>query len=381
MKEKQNLIVYIAVVVLTILFIIVGNQVTKFTATENYVDDYFKAKIVAIESSNTDEMIIEGMPDPLRTTTIEFSAEILSGDLKGEVVNATQTYDNMTSIQPEEVQINDKILMHEQAQMDGSTGVYIFADYLRSDNLIGLVMLFLVLIVLFGRFKGVSTVISLAATCLILFMVYVPGIIKGYNIYMLTTVVSTYIIFMNLILINGLSKKTWCAIFGNVSGVVAAGIVTILMTNALRLTGFVDTDSGMLISINPENPIDLIAVMWASVIIGSLGAIMDIAMTIASALQEVSEHMHVKNFKRLFDSGMNIGRDAVGTMTNTLILAYIGSALTTVLLLVSSNKNILLLFNLEMIAMEILQGVVGSIGILLAIPLTSVISAYLYSRE
>ena len=108
---------------------------------------------------------------------------------------------------------------------------------------------------------------------------------------------------------------------------------------------------------------------------------MDVAMSIASALQELAENMGKRSFWRLFRSGMNIGRDAIGTMTNTLILAYIGGSMATVLLLMAYNMNPLYLFNLEMIVVEVLQAVVGSIGILLAVPATAFFASYLYTRK
>ncbi len=380
MKKNSNLFAYLFVLILTILFIGFGRSQAQFTPTEAYEDDYYQAKIESIDDVKTESLSIEGLPDSFEVTTVEFSAKILSGARKGEVIKVTQKIDDMMLTKQVEVKENEKVVLHRQFQVDGEVS-YIFIDHLRSDGLVYLIVFFLVLIVIFGRMKGVNTVISLAATCLILFSVYIPAIINGYNVYIITSLVSAYLIFINLILINGFSKKTWCAIIGNVGGVIAAALITKFMTSQLMLTGFVDSESGLLLNVRPDAPLDLIAIAWASVVIGSLGAIMDIAMTIASALQEVSDNVVERNFKLLFKSGMNIGRDAVGTMTNTLILAYIGSSLATVLLLISSNKNLTLLFNLEMIAMEVLQGVVGSIGILLAIPLTSVISAYLYSKD
>lgn len=104
-------------------------------------------------------------------------------------------------------------------------------------------------------------------------------------------------------------------------------------------------------------------------------------MTIASAMNELAENMENKTFMKMLKSGMNIGRDAIGTMTNTLILAYVGSSLATVLLLIVYNKDILYLFNMEMIVVEVLQAVVGSMGILFAVPATALFSAYIFTKK
>ncbi|QSX06929.1 YibE/F family protein [Sedimentibacter sp. zth1] len=108
---------------------------------------------------------------------------------------------------------------------------------------------------------------------------------------------------------------------------------------------------------------------------------MDVSMSIASAMQELSVEMKNKSFRRMARSGMNIGRDAIGTMTNTLILAYVGSSLAIILLFTAYNRNILLLLNLEMIVVEVIQAIVGSIGILLAVPVTVLFAAWIFNKN
>ena len=183
---------------------------------------------------------------------------------------------------------------------------------------------------------------------------------------------------MSLIIINGWNLKTICAIFGNVMGIAVSGVLAAIMHKVLGLTGMIDEDYIMLTLM--ETPVNLRALLWGGVVIGALGAIMDVAMSIASAMKELNDTMHNKTFFRMLASGMNIGRDAISTMTNTLILAYIGGALATVLLLVAYNKNIFYLFNMEMIMSEIVCAIVGSIGILAAVPLTALFSAYMFNK-
>ena len=149
-----------------------------------------------------------------------------------------------------------------------------------------------------------------------------------------------------------------------------------IMNGVLKLTGFVDENAIYLQQLNSS--IDLKAIIFGGILIGALGAIMDVSIDIASSLSEVADKMEKPDFRTIVKSGFNIGKDIMGTMTNTLILAYIGSSLTTVLLLTASSHSIAYLFNLEMITVEILQALVGSIGILTTIPLTSVIAAALY---
>ena len=241
--------------------------------------------------------------------------------------------------------------------------------------------LFLFLILLIGGRKGFSTIVALIFTVGAIFLVYIPSILKGFNIYAGTVIICGFIIVMSLLLLNGINRKTLCAILGNTSGVLISGLLALIFSQFLGITGDVEEDYLMLLHLSEGVRIDLTAIVWGSVLIGSLGAIMDVAMSIASALQELAENMEKRSFWRLFRSGMNIGRDAIGTMTNTLILAYIGGSMATVLLLMAYNMNPLYLFNLEMIVVEVLQAVVGSIGILLAVPATAFFASYLYTRK
>ena len=149
----------------------------------------------------------------------------------------------------------------------------------------------------------------------------------------------------------------------------------------LELTGVVDEQSVFLLYLNSHNPIDLQAIVFSSIIIGALGAALDVSVSIASALSEIDETTERRSFRELLHSGMNIGRDIMGTMANTLILAYIGGSLSLVLLLITSSTSLMDLMNREIIVVEILQILVGSIGLLCTIPLTSLLSAFVYIRR
>ena len=160
-----------------------------------------------------------------------------------------------------------------------------------------------------------------------------------------------------------------------------AGLLTLLMSYLMQLTGMISEETLYLQLVQTANPIDLRGLVFAAIIIGALGAIMDVAMDIASSLNEMRQNIPNISGKQLIKSGMNIGRDVMGTMANTLILAYIGSGLITTLLLVAYNVSFIELMNMEFIVVEILQALVGSIGILLAIPMTAIISAAIYPRK
>jgi uncharacterized membrane protein len=185
---------------------------------------------------------------------------------------------------------------------------------------------------------------------------------------------------MTLLVVSGANKKTLVACIGCVGGVLIAGILTLIMAHFLKLTGVVDESSYSLTTVNTDNPIDLLAIIFASIIIGAMGAVMDVAMSVASSLHELKLKAPELTVKELFNSGMVIGRDMMGTMANTLVLAYIGSSLTVTVLIVIFNSSLLELFNKERIVVEVLQALVGSTGILFTIPFSCIVSALMYKN-
>ncbi|MEA5093459.1 MAG: YibE/F family protein [Sedimentibacter saalensis] len=378
-NSNKNKLVYILTILLSVAFILGGYNMNKVSFASQQYDKSYKAEIISVD--DVSEETIDSGYETFSSKTISFTARITNGDQKGTVTNARQYMDDMVAVDAKVVEQGDKILMSSLIARDGDGKEWTFVEYDRSGVLLMLLISFFLLIILFGRKKGLNTIISLVFTCLSIFMVFVPSILKGNNIYLSSIIVSIFIIFMSLLLINGADKKTLCAIVGNLGGLMIAGILAYLISKILNLTGITDDDTMFLLMLETEKPIDLIAVLWSSIVIGSLGAVMDVSMSIASALNELSENMVEKSFKTMLKSGLNIGQDAIGTMTNTLILAYIGSSLAVVLLLVANYNDTLLLFNLEMIVFEIIQAIIGSMGILFAIPITSVFAAYVYNLK
>ena len=378
-KLNKNTIIYILTVLLSILFIVIGYSINKPQFSEESFNKSYKAKVVAVNETIEEET--DYGYESFSTTTIKFRAEIKNDELKGRTVEAVQYIDDIVAVNPKVIEDGDKIIISSLISRSGEGEEWTFLEYDRSAALCGLLLGFFALIVLFGGKKGINTIISLTFTCLAVFMVFVPSILKGNNIYMSSIIVSIYIIFMCLLIINGANKKTLCAIVGNLGGLIIAGILALIVSNIMHLTGLIDDESMFLLLLNTEKPIDLKAILWSGIVIGSLGAVMDVSMSIASAMNELAENMCERNFKSMLKSGFNIGKDAIGTMTNTLILAYIGSSLSIVLLLMVNYKDVLLLFNLEMIVFEIIQAIIGSMGILFAIPITSLFAAYVYNRK
>ena len=376
MKER---IVFIVALVVSILYIFIGNRIVmknnSFLANITK-SDYTRAKITRILERKETPVQIDGMENQYNTD-ITFEAQITSGERKNQLVIATQNISTYITGTVKEVAAGDKVLLYNDTTYEGQSKWY-FVEYSRTSALVILTIIFLGLIVLFGKQKGAKTLVSLIFTILSIFIVYIPAILGGHNIYLWTIVTCVFITISTVMIVYGYSKKTITTALGCIGGVLVAGLLTLIMNGVLRLTGFTDENSIYLQQLNSN--IDLKAIIFGGILIGAVGAIMDVSIDIASSLYEVASKLEKPDFKTIIKSGFNIGKDIMGTMTNTLILAYIGSSLSTVLLLTASNHSLVYLFNLEMITVEVLQAIVGSIGILTSIPLTSFVAANLYKH-
>lgn len=384
MKQKKiNALTYIITIVFSAIFIIGGNRIfthkTDFWSSQNGLSE--KARIIEITDIDTESYMIDS-ETTMSNTEISFKAEILSGDYKGRIVKGIQNIDNFSPYVSRQVEVRDKVLLtHDTGEdLDMSRG-WIYSEILRTDKLTILLGVFLGLMLLFGGKKGVNTIVSLGLTCLAVFCVFVPSVMSGANIYITSIAVCLYTIVMTLIIVNGYDKKTLSAIIGCFFGVLISGILTLIMNKVLNLTGILDETSIGIAMLNTEKPIDPLAIIFGSVIIGAMGAVMDVSMSISSSLYELSNKVKNLDFSMLLSSGFEIGKDIMGTMANTLVLAYIGSSLSSLLLLIMYNPNILSLMNREMVVVEVMQSLIGSIGILFAIPFTSLVASLLYTKK
>lgn len=382
----RKITVYLFTVTFSLLFLYFGNYIITggkgmpSKANQESIQEMLKARVIQINNRNIQK--IEDDSGSGETTTenisIEFTAKILNGYKKGMKVPAVQTVDSYLPVKIKEIEVGDKILLCRiNDPKDGN--YWMFAEYLRSDTLLWLGGAFIALLIVFGHIQGINTILSLTFTCVSVFYVLIPAILAGKNIYFWAICVAVFITAMTLLIVYGTSKKALCAAMGCLAGTAVSGGIASVTGYIMNLTGVLNDESLYLLYLNPENPINLKAITFAAILIGAIGAIMDVAISLSSALYEVKEKAPDTPANEIFRSGLTIGRDMMGTMANTLVLAYIGSSLSLVLLLIAYRTSWLGLFNRELIVAEILQTLSGSIGILFTIPLTSLICAWIYS--
>lgn len=369
-NNSARAISYIGIIIFSLAFMYFGNNI----ATSEYT--YLQGQGVDKTYPAVVSDIIQSVPydyDNGMGGTYTYFKAVLKDD--NTEVTAKQTVDDYDAVPYKIVEKGDKILLGMSNENE-----YEFSEYIRSDYLIILGALFIFLLLFFGRSKGFNTLISLAFTCLAVFAVFVPAVISGQNIYIWTVIICAYIIIMTMLVVNGPDRKSFVAALSCSGGVCIAGALAIFMNKILGLSGILDESTFSLTTVNPEHPIDLLAIIFASITIGALGAVMDVAVDISASLHEIKLKVNKISSRELFKSGMTIGRDLMGTMANTLVLAYIGSALATTVLLVVFNGSLLELFNKERVIVEVMQALIGSIGILLTIPLTAFMSSIIYKN-
>lgn len=375
MKNKQTAYQIISVFISALLiFLSYAYIVGGGTIFKGQLDgEIIKARVIRVTDVQTQNISGES-----EFVTVKFKAQALSSDLRGKTIDVVQEIDKSYAFSPRQVEENDKILV-DSFNQNGQQFFY-FGDFIRITPLLWLMVVFCILIIIFSKMQGLKTVVSLGFTCLSVFCVLIPAILNGHNIYLWSILVCVFITVMTLSLISGFNLKSVCAGIGCVCGVLCAGLITILMDVFLNMTGLIEEQSIYLVQLYPDNPINLKAIIFAMIIVGAVGAVMDVSMSISSSLYELRIKSPEIRSTELMKSGFTIGRDMMGTMANTLVLAYIGSSLTSVLLLVAYNSSIEQVVNRELIIAEILQALAGSIGMLLTLPLTSAVCSVLYYR-
>ncbi len=305
--------------------------------------------------------------------------KVLTGKYKGQIFNI----ENVQSGHPVydiPVKKGDKVLVLIEEYEDGNLEVNI-ADYVRDYYIYMLILIFMIVLLVIGRRKGLKTIITLVLTMFMIFKVLLPLMLRGFNPIFITILISAVIIIVTILIISGLSKKSLAAIVGTVSGVLIAGFLAFIIGTRVKLTGLTSEEAVMLLYIPQNINFNFKDLLFSGILLGALGAVMDVSMSIASSIEEIRKVNTDLSRKELFLSGMNVGKDIMGTMSNTLILAYTGSTVPLMLLFMAYETSFLRIVNLDLIATEIIRSIAGSIGLVLAVPITALISVILIRKK
>ena len=348
------------------------DEATLTTNKQNTVTDYqeetLEGKIIKITgqrritpSNNSKEQLYQ-----------QLEIQITKGSQKGKIVNleSGDAYQGSNTLYKAG---NEVVIAYAEDSTGGET--YLITDYVRRTPLLVLFLIFVVVTVIIGKWKGISSILGMGISFLVILKFILPSIYSGSDPVTIAILGSLAIIPVTFFLSHGFNRKTLVAIVGTLISLVATGILATLFVEATKLTGFASEEAGFL-NVFKEGTINIKGLLLAGIIIGVLGVLDDITISQSAIVQELKIANPQLNSKELYKKAMSVGKDHIASMVNTLILVYTGAALPLLLLFVDNPRPFSELINYEIIADEIVRTLVGSIGLVLAVPITTFIASY-----
>ena len=376
-EMKRNIFAIVSVLIISIAIIMVSKSIFP----DGFIEDrygkgaeFYNGVITEIiEEELNKDPILDGVEIGYQKVV----AKVTEGQYKD---NTYEIKNNISRLYNYKVEEGTKVVLILYKQNNGNM-IWDVYGYDRSSMIYVLAGIFIIVVIIIGGVKGIKSLVSLMFTLVTVIFLMLPLMFRGVEPMLAAVVSATLSIIVTLSLVSGINKKTVTAIIGTISGVVISGIIAYIFGELTHSSGMTMNDTESLIYIAEGTNLKVKGIMFAGILIASLGAVMDVAMSISSSLFEIYEVN--KNIKQidLFKSSMNIGKDIIGTMTNTLILAFAGGSITTLILIFAANMPYNKFINLEVLAIEIIQGLAGSIGIVLSVPITAVVGSYLCRKK
>ena len=336
-----------------------------FAQTELLQDKHTRYKAEVINVGESRESNIPGTDTSHIYQNI--SAKILNKDRVGDVVDIENDYTLLS--------VGD-IFYLDHTILEGGSETYTVAEVYRLNVIIILAIFLFFLVFVLGGKQGLLSILSLIGSFLTIIYVLFPGIIAGLNPILLSGALAICILFFIMYVTHGFNRMTTAAFLGCFVTISITIILSYLAVVYAKLTGF-STDESIYLNFNTKGAIDFQGLLLGAIIIGVIGIIDDIAITQASVVGELRRLKEKLSRQEVFFKAMKVGRDHMGAVVNSLVLAYTGAALPLLLLVYGSDIPTLELLNQEIIATELVRTLVGSIGLVLAVPITTVISVFL----
>lgn len=368
-KDKNVIFSLICLVAIIVLLLIpTGFQKAIYTNAEGV-----KVKILEV---NNDSIVNSGL---IQTGEQSATIKVLSGSFKGEIHEGV----NLLSGSLE----TDKIFKagdYAFALIERtSNDEFLFAnlvDHYRLHLEVLLIGFFVVLLIIFSGSTGVRTIISFAFTLICILKVFVPMILKGYHPIYLALIIGIVISTVTLVLVGGFTKKAYSAIFGSIAASLITCVLAISFGNLFNIHGSILQWSESLIYSGYQN-LNLTLIYQAGIYLSCSGAILDLAIDISAAVEEVVDKKPDISRKEILLSGLNVGRSVVGSQTTTLLLAYMGSFIGVMMVYMAQGTPLMSILNTKFISSEIVQTFVGCIGLVIVSPLTSLICSIIYTPK
>lgn len=327
-----------------------------------------KAEVVAILSNDTRQ--IEGTA--IKSTYQKIKVRILEDPEKGKVVEIENDYLPL--------KVGEEFFVrHLTNDVDG-TNVYSVADVSRLGPLAFFVALFIIVLIAFGGKQGLRGFLSLLLSVAAIFYLLLPGILHGYSPLLLSLGISSVIIIVGSYITHGFNKTTSVAVLGMLATVVVTCFIAYVGVNMTKLSGF-GSEEATYLNFDTRGTIDFSGLLLGSIIIGLLGVLYDAAIGQAIAVEELFAVANNVSKIEILRRGIRMGREHIGALVNTLAIAYVGASLPLLLLFYNSKSSFLLTVNRELFAGELIRTIIGSIGLILAVPITTFIAVEVLHKK
>ncbi len=326
-------------------------------------DQLARARVISVEPLGN--ALIPGTN--VTSTEQALTILILDGPEEGETVTFTNDYTQLKK--------GDVFFARHITSLNDGADHWSVADPYRLNILIGVALAFLLLLLLFGGIQGMRGLASLIGSLGIIFYLLIPSIYGGHSPILASVGIAGLIIIVGSYVTHGVNRTTTSAMLGMLVTVAITGLATYLVIQGADLSGFT-SDTNVYLNFSTDGRISMIGLLFGGIMIGLLGVLYDIAIGQAVAIEELYRAGTYKS-RTIFARAMRIGREHIGALVNTLAIAYVGTSLPLLLLLKESTAPAGFIINSELFATEIIRILMGSIGLVLAVPITSLIATYL----
>ena len=367
--NSKKIIILMALMIGFVFLLIKCNHIEKVSLISTEGQSYEKAVVTKITKDNLAE-------DGNRYGNQELEVEIKSGSLKGENLEAINPNGTLFGA---ECEVGTSVIVIVSSSEDTNVVTVYSKD--RTNAIYMFILIFTAIVCIIGGKKGIKAILSLAFTFVCIVYIMFPLVYKGNSPVLITILICVVTTIVTIGMLGGVSKKTVSAIIGTTFGVVISGISALAFGEFAGITGYNVSDIETLNYVAQNTSIKIGQLLFAGIIIASLGAVMDVGMSISSTICEIKETNPGMQAKQLFISGIHVGRDMMGTMTNTLILAFVGSSLSSLMTNYAYDLSYNQLINSYSIVIEIMQGLSGSLGVVLTVPFPAAISSLLITSK
>lgn len=305
-----------------------------------------------------------------------YELEFLSGSLKGKTRTvSSDVTGNPAGIEPAK---GDKVIVFLQPDPSGGEPIAYLESFDRRTAMYWLILLFIGSLVLLAGWQGLKIAASILLSVLLIGIVLIPAFLKGVNPIPVAMILVVVLASISSVLSIGWNKKSFVTVVGTLGGVLVAYFISVVFSNWAHLSGMSSEEDRMFFDKNPL--LNSQGLLFAGIMIAALGVVEDVAVSIASGVMEVRRANTRLNFKELFRSGMVIGRDHMGALANTLVFAYVGGSLSTLLLYTQYGSSWAKFINFDSVVDEIIRSLAGTIGLVFTVPITALLAAWLALR-